>query len=184
MAAGTTAPPTAAATGRAARRGLGQLPGDQLALDLQADGEEKDGHQPIVDPVEERFGQAIVADTDGELRLPEPRVTSAHGEFAHSSARSAASRRTTPPVDSARANLAKIAVTRLEECRGSRVSARTAVPFPAAPLRHHGPSLAGPITPYGRRAGSYNSTPITGPSTLRRFSQRVEKVPPASLGHR
>ena len=44
----------AATTGRAARRQLAQLADDELALDLEADDEEEDRHQPVVDPEMDR----------------------------------------------------------------------------------------------------------------------------------
>ena len=53
--AGTATPPSAAnAAARGAR--VAQLAGDELALDLQADDEEEQRHQPVVDPLLHAFG--------------------------------------------------------------------------------------------------------------------------------
>ena len=51
-------PPTAAAIGRLAPPGaVGQLAHDELALDLEADDEKEERHQPVVDPVVQRQGE-------------------------------------------------------------------------------------------------------------------------------
>ena len=49
-AAGTTMPPMAAAIGSAARRGVAQVTGDELALELQPHDEEEDRQQPVGRP--------------------------------------------------------------------------------------------------------------------------------------
>jgi hypothetical protein len=53
MTAGSTIPPTAAAIGSAAPAGVSQVPGDELALEFQADDEE-DGQQPVGRPAAQR----------------------------------------------------------------------------------------------------------------------------------
>jgi hypothetical protein len=53
IAAGTTMPPSAAATGRRPC-GRRQFALQDLALDLESDDEEERGHQRVVDPVPER----------------------------------------------------------------------------------------------------------------------------------
>ena len=50
MHAGTNMPPTAAASGSAARRSSLSSPAVDLATDLEPDDEEEDRHQPVVDP--------------------------------------------------------------------------------------------------------------------------------------
>ncbi len=57
--------------------GLGELPHQDLALDLQAHDEEEDRHQPVVDPEEERLGDREVGHRHVDRRLPEPRVPAA-----------------------------------------------------------------------------------------------------------
>ena len=49
--AGSTMPPSAAAMGTSGAAAVGQLAHRELALDLQADDEEEQRHQPVVDPV-------------------------------------------------------------------------------------------------------------------------------------
>ena len=81
--AGTTMPPTAATAGSAARLAVAQLAGDQLALDLEPDDEEEDGHQRVVDPVHQRLGDREVARPDGELAVPPARVARGVGVGPH-----------------------------------------------------------------------------------------------------
>ena len=64
-------PPTAAIAGSAARRRLAELAVDELALDLQADDEEEDGHQAVVDPLPEVEVEDVVAEVDGQAGVPE-----------------------------------------------------------------------------------------------------------------
>ncbi len=49
----------------------GQFPHQYLALDLQADVKEEDGHQAVVDPVDKRMGKGKAADAERDLRVPE-----------------------------------------------------------------------------------------------------------------
>jgi hypothetical protein len=81
--AGTTTPPTAARTGRQDRQagpsGVAQLPGDQFALDLQADHEEEQGHEAVVDPVLEVLGDRQRAGSDGQLHAPQALVAGGEG---------------------------------------------------------------------------------------------------------
>ena len=61
---------------RRQRRGasLAQLAGDELALDLEADDEEEQRHQPVVDPMPQVLGKRGAADPDGRLVVPEADV--------------------------------------------------------------------------------------------------------------
>ena len=47
---------------------------DELALDLEADEEKEDRHQPVVDPVMQRLRQAQRPDGDGALGMEERRI--------------------------------------------------------------------------------------------------------------
>ena len=49
----------------------GQFPGDELAFDLEADEEEEDRHQPIIDPQVQGLGDRAAADIEAELGLPQ-----------------------------------------------------------------------------------------------------------------
>ena len=53
-------PPGARAAGR-----------DQLALDLQADDEEEQRHQAVVDPVAEVLGDRVATDVERDLGVPQ-----------------------------------------------------------------------------------------------------------------
>ena len=67
-----------------------QLADEHLALDLEADDEEEDRHQPVVDPVEQRQRERDVADADGQVRRPQRSYVAAQGELLHTSATMAA----------------------------------------------------------------------------------------------
>jgi hypothetical protein len=43
---------------------------EELALDPKADYQEEDGHEPVVDPVGQGFGEGELAQADRQLRLP------------------------------------------------------------------------------------------------------------------
>ncbi len=66
ISAGATMPPTAANIGSSAFLQVRELAAVELALELEADEQEEDRHQPVVDPVLE--GETA------ELRLPEGEV--------------------------------------------------------------------------------------------------------------
>src|SRR3954454_20441046 len=53
---------------------VAQLAAHELALDLQADDEEEDGHQSVVDPVLQVLGDGEVPDADGQVGGPEVHV--------------------------------------------------------------------------------------------------------------
>ena len=91
-------PPSAAATGSAARRQLGQLAVVDLAADLQPDHEEEDHHQPVVDDPDERLrSKSEGAQAHAQRRVPQRLVALApSGEFAQSSATAAATSSTMP----------------------------------------------------------------------------------------
>jgi hypothetical protein len=61
----------AAAMASPAFRGVPQLPGQDLALDLEADDEEEQGHEPVVDPQQERLRNLERPRADGEVRPPQ-----------------------------------------------------------------------------------------------------------------
>ena len=52
---------------------------EELALDLQTDHKEEDGHQPVVDPVPQRLGEVELLSAQGELRGPDRVVGIAPG---------------------------------------------------------------------------------------------------------
>ena len=60
-----------------ARRG--QLPVDELALDLEADQQEKHGHQAVVDPQQQRFREPAVADANLERDIQQVAVDGRKG---------------------------------------------------------------------------------------------------------
>ena len=51
--------------------GIAELSDDQLALDFEADDEEEDRHQPVVDPMGERVRELEAAHGDAKLVMPE-----------------------------------------------------------------------------------------------------------------
>ncbi len=69
--AGSTAPPNRRRDGEGGPAERGKLADQDLALDLEADDQEEDGHQAIVDPVEERLRQVQATEIDGELGPPQ-----------------------------------------------------------------------------------------------------------------
>ena len=64
-----------------------QLAAQQLALDLQADQEEEDRHQAVVDPQQQRLVERQRADPHAEPRLQQAVRVHASGELSISSAR-------------------------------------------------------------------------------------------------
>ena len=70
-------PPRAAIAGRAAWRAVAQLADGPLAFDLQADDEEEDGHQPVVDDVVEVLGEMERPDRDVDRCRPQRLVAGA-----------------------------------------------------------------------------------------------------------
>jgi hypothetical protein len=70
--------------GEAAR--IGQLALQHFVLDLQADDEKEDRHQPFLHPVEHRVGLGEAADLDGEGRLEEPEIEPVAGRVGHQDA--------------------------------------------------------------------------------------------------
>ena len=54
--------------------GAAQLALDQLALDLEADDEEEDGHQTFVDPLLQVEIEGVIAEGDGQIGVPEVEV--------------------------------------------------------------------------------------------------------------
>ena len=65
---------------------IAELAAHDLALDLEADHEEEDRHQPVVDPELQRLGDRQVAGADGELASTTPRSTSRGRGCAQASA--------------------------------------------------------------------------------------------------
>ena len=67
-------PPSAAMRGQRGLARVTQLAVDELALDLEPDDEEEDGHQPVVDPlvqveVEDMVPSAIVTSRGPEVAV-------------------------------------------------------------------------------------------------------------------
>ena len=83
-------PPSARGDGQRHLRRLRQLALDDLALDLEADQQEEHRHQPVVDPQQQRLGEAEPAIGEGELGLEQPVDRGASGELASTSASTAA----------------------------------------------------------------------------------------------
>jgi len=54
--------------------GLGQVAVDHLALDLQADEQEEQRHQAVVDPQQQRFGNLQRADLDSDGHVEQAAV--------------------------------------------------------------------------------------------------------------
>lgn len=75
---------------------LGQLPLMHLAPDLQADDEEEDDHQSVVDQEADRVRKGEASHADRHGRLPQPLIEMAQGEFAQTSAAMAATSSTMP----------------------------------------------------------------------------------------
>ena len=65
--AGTATPPTAAAIGTTAVRGIAQVARDELALELEAGQEEEDRQQPVGRPVSDAEVQVQGLDADLEV---------------------------------------------------------------------------------------------------------------------
>ena len=59
--------------GQGGRARVAQLAVDQLALDLQPDDEEEHGHQPVVDPVDDRASRVNEPTCEADLGVPERR---------------------------------------------------------------------------------------------------------------
>ncbi len=82
----------------------GELADQDLALDLEADDEEEDGHEPVVDPVDQRVGKGQITKSEPKVRRPRSTYEPAAGEFAQTSATAAAAMRRSPPDALVRAN--------------------------------------------------------------------------------
>ena len=104
-AAGKSIPPSAATAGSTACGSGAQLADRELTLDLQADDEEEDRHQPVVDEPRRRVNRARsgpAASSTGGPRIA--RYTSDAPEFARTSAATAQLSRTMPLAASRRRN--------------------------------------------------------------------------------
>ena len=98
MSAGTIMPPSAAVTGRAARRGEANSPYRSSRLILEPDDEEEDGEEALVHRTV--YVQGDGKPRDIERELPGQEVVVAvlfQGEFAQTSAATVAASSTMPP---------------------------------------------------------------------------------------
>ena len=114
-------PPIAAAIGNAARRGIAQIAGDELALELQTDDEEEDRQQAVRRP--RRDGQMQMQRFRPDRELGHCAVGGDHGELAHTRATPAAASSSMPPTVSLR----RISENRCDSDHEPRVRSRKLV---------------------------------------------------------
>ena len=69
--AGTTMPPSAAAIGNAAERRCAEPADGEFALDLQANDQEENGQQRVVDPVRKRHFERMGAKGEAQRHFPQ-----------------------------------------------------------------------------------------------------------------
>ena len=90
-------PPIAAAIGSAADAPAGEMADGELALDLEADDQEEDRQQAVVDPVPQRHAEAGVAEREAEMAAPRTRRRRARAaSWSATTARIVASSSSTP----------------------------------------------------------------------------------------
>ena len=84
--------------------GVAEVALDELALDLEPDHEEEDGHQPVVDPVAQVVGDRQVADAEREVGVPRSRRSRCPRRWPRRARRRSRPSRTSPPSASTETN--------------------------------------------------------------------------------